>query len=60
MYTALSPQKTFLNFLDWKNVENLKCIKTVLESGSLNQPVFVIPPVTPFDTREKPSRVDRF
>ena len=54
------PKHTFLNFLDWTNIENLKCIKTVLESGSLNRPVFAIPPVTRFGMREKPSRVDRF
>ena len=58
-YISLSPNNFALNFFGVKTVENLKCIKTCLESGSLDRPIFVIPPVVGFDTRERPSSLDR-
>ena len=59
-YISLSPHDFAFNFFGLKNVENLKCIKTVLESGRFDRPVFVILAVVGFDTREKPSRLGRF
>ena len=62
MYIQLShPTNNFaFNLFGVKNVENLKCIKTFLESGRFDRPVFVILAVVGFDTRERPSSVVPF
>ena len=56
-YTLSHPKILLLIYFHVKTVENLKCNKTVLESGSLDPPVFIILAVVGFGTRERPSSV---
>ena len=60
MYVSLSPNNFAFNLFEAKTVENLKCIKTVLESGRFDRPIFVILAVVGFDTRERPSSAVQF
>ena len=60
MYVSLSPNNFAFNLFESKTVENLKCIKTVLESGRFDRPIFVILAVVGFGTRERPSSVVQF
>ena len=60
MYVSLSPNNFAFNLFESETVENLKCIKTVLESGSLDRPIFIILAVVGFGTAKRPRSVVQF